>query len=67
MNRVYLHRDDLERLIQIIDSTKSDSSMITVYQDGSSGIGYITEGEVMVDLNGLKGTFKVTVVDESSW
>jgi len=67
MNTVYLHRDDLERLIQIIDSTKPVSNMITVTQDNSSGIGFITDAEVMIDMNGMTGAFKVNIVDESSW
>lgn len=67
MNTVYLHRDDLNRLIQIIDSTKPVSNMITVHQDNSSGIGYTTDAEVMIDMNGMTGSFKVNIVDESSW
>lgn len=67
MNRVTLHRDDLERLIQIIDSTKPVMNTITIYEDNSSGIGSIVEAEVFIDLNGLKGKFKVTIADESSW
>lgn len=67
MNQIHLHRDDLERLIQIIDSTKPVSNTITVYEDNSSGIGSIIEAEVMIDLNGLTGAFKVNIVDESSW
>lgn len=67
MNTVTLHRDDLKTLLQIIDSTKPMMDSITVYQDNSSGIGCITEAEVLVDLHGLEGKFKVTIEDESSW
>ena len=67
MQSVLLHRDDLKTLLQILDSTKPFMDSITVYQDTSSGIGAITEAEVLVDLHGLKGKFKVTIEGESSW
>lgn len=67
MQSVLLHRDDLKTLLQILDSTKPFMDSITVYQDTSSGIGAITEAEVLVDLHGLKGKFKVTIEGASSW
>ena len=67
MQSVVLHRDDLKTLLQILDSTNPFMDTITVYQDRSSGIGAITEAEVFIDLHGLKGKFKVTIEDESSW
>ena len=73
MNTIRLHRDDLETIIKIVDqlnpadSTRLAGGFVTITSDGSSGIGDIVEIEVPVDINGLYGTFKKTIIDESRW
>ena len=73
MQTIRLHRDDLEAILKIVDqlnpadSTRLAAGMVTITEDASSGIGSIVEIEVPVDINGMWGTFKKTIVDESSW
>lgn len=67
MNSIVLHRDDLLEIINIIDSLKPASESATIICDNSSGIGQIVEAVVYIDLNGLKGSFRKTIVDETSW
>lgn len=74
MKEITLHRDDLESILQLVDQLnpandegRLSAGYITIYQDQSSGIGSIIEAEVDVDINGLRGKFKRTIVDESSW
>lgn len=67
MNSIVLHRDDLLEIIKLIDSLKPVSESATVMCDSSSGIGQIVEAVVYIDLNGLKGSFRKTIVDETSW
>lgn len=73
MQEITLHRDDLETILKMVDKINPahDSNLaagyVTIYCDQSSGIGSIIEAEVSVDLNGMRGKFKQTIVDESSW
>jgi hypothetical protein len=75
MNQITLHRDDLETILKLVDQlnpadeliNKLGAGYVTIYQDQSSGIGSIIEAEVDVDINGLAGKFKQTIVDEGSW
>lgn len=75
MKEITLHRDDLETILQLVDQLnpandengKLGAGYVTIYCDNSSGIGSVIEAEVDVDINGLNGKFKRTIVDESSW
>lgn len=73
MQEITLHRDDLETILKMVDqinpadATKLAAGYVTIYCDQSSGIGSIIEAEVDVDLNGMRGKFKQTIVDDSSW
>ncbi len=73
MQQITLHRDDLETILKMVDqlnpanSTELGAGYVTIYCDQSSGIGSIIEAEVSLDLHGMHGRFKRTIVDESSW
>lgn len=73
MNEITLHRDDLVTILQLVDQlnpandTRLSSGYVTIYQDNSSGIGTTIEAEVDLEINGLRGKFKRSIVDESSW
>lgn len=73
MQSVKLHRDDLETILKIVDQlnppndAQLGSGWVTITEDNSSGIGSIVEIEVPVEINGMTGIFKRTIVDESSW
>jgi hypothetical protein len=73
MKEIVLHRDDLETILQLVDQlnpadeTKLGAGYVTIYSDSSSGIGTSIDAEVDVEINGLRGKFKRSIVDESSW
>jgi hypothetical protein len=70
---ISLHRDDLEMIMKYVDQFNPASKLalgagfVTINCDTSSGIGSIVDIELPLDLNGVCGTFKINVVDESSW
>jgi len=70
---ISLHRDDLEMIMQYVDQFNPDNDAklgagyVTINCDNSSGIGSIVDIELPLDLNGVCGTFKINIVDESSW
>jgi len=66
MNSIYLHRDDLETLIQFIEAF--EHSKVEIVADSSSGIGTtITARLHGVNVNGMTVTVEKDIVDESSW
>lgn len=73
MNEITLHRDDLETILRLVDTLnpaqgeKLSAGHVTIYSYSSSGIGFLIDAEVDVELNGLNGKFKQSIVDESSW
>ena len=73
MMEITLHRDDLEKILKLVDQLNPDQGLrvyggyVTIYSEQSSGIGQLIDAEVDVELNGLFGKFKQSIVDESSW
>jgi len=72
MNEITLHRDDLETILRLVDSISPDienlgTGYVTIYSQQSSGIGQLIDAEVDVTVNGIRGKFKQSIVDESSW
>ena len=74
MNEITLHRDDLEKILQLVDklnpvdgSLKVNEGYVTIYSDQSSGIGQTIDAEVDVEIDGLFGKFRQAIVDEGSW
>ena len=67
MNSIYLHRDDLQDILNFMNRFP-DVEMVEVTSDTSSGIGSITKAHLHhVDLNGLHVEITKTIVDETSW
>lgn len=66
MNSIYLHRDDLETMLQFIEAF--EHSNVEIVADSSSGIGTtITARLHGVNVNGMTVTIEKDIVDESSW
>jgi hypothetical protein len=71
--QVTLHRDDLLTLLKLIDSVNPvddkllGAGYVTLHVDSSSGIGSIVIAELPVNMNGVRGLFRHTIIDESSW
>lgn len=66
MNTIYLHRDDVETILQFIKKYP-DVEYITVTSDSSSGIGSIVDASITTVINGDVVTLTKHIVDESSW
>ena len=70
MKSIYLHRDDVETILQFLKAFP-EARTVEVTCDDSSGIGSIINATVHhVVVNGMNGTpVSVTknIVDESSW
>jgi hypothetical protein len=70
---ISLHRDDLEMIMRYVDQFNPASDLalgagyVTINCDSSSGIGSTVDIELPIDLNGVRGTFMINIVDESSW
>ena len=66
MNIVYLHRDDIETILQFIKKYP-DAEFVTITSDNSSGIGSIIDASVKTIINEDFVTVTKHIVDESSW
>ena len=67
MNEIYLHRDDLETILQFLKSFE-DKDVVLVTSDNSSGIGSIIKASVIgANVNGHVVTVTKDIVDETSW
>lgn len=63
---MYLHKDDLETILQFMDAF--EHTKVEIIADSSSGIGTYTEARLHgVQLNGQTVTVSKTIADESSW
>ena len=73
MDKITLHRDDLETILNMVDqlnpvkANDPTSGRVTITADNSSGIGSIVAVEIPTDIHGLVGTFKKVIADESEW
>ena len=71
MNKITLHRDDLETILKLVDRLNPDHTIdgdkVTITADSSSGIGVVIAVEVPVDINGVTGTFNKVIVDSNKW
>lgn len=74
MVEIYLHRDDLVRMIELIDkinpvdTLRLQAGTVKVSYDNSSGIGAIIKASVPHEYEeGEFGELTVTIADETSW
>jgi hypothetical protein len=68
LNSIYLHKDDLETLLQFINAFPTGTDIVEVISDNSSGIGSIITAKISgIALNGMVVDVTKTIVDESSW
>ena len=71
MNKITLHRDDLETILKLVDRLNPDHTIdgdkVTITADNSSGIGVIIAVEIPIDINGVTGTFNKVIVNSTEW
>lgn len=67
MNEIYLHRDDIEKLLALMNSFP-DRDMLCVTSDTSSGVGAVVKASIIgAVVNGHVVTVTKDIVDETSW
>jgi hypothetical protein len=67
LNRIYLHRDDLETIQQFLCAFP-DRDYVELTADSSSGIGVLLNATIVGALvNGHMVNVTKSIVDESSW
>lgn len=68
INSVYLHKEDIQTLLDFMEAFPTSSNIVEVTSDSSSGIGAVVTARLHgVDMNGHLVTISKTLVDESSW
>lgn len=66
MNKIYLHREDLEQMIKFLDAFKSDQLEIT--SESTSGIGAIITAKITeINLNGMEVNVEKVISNENHW
>lgn len=66
MKTVILHRNDIERISEIL-AKFPDVEAFELTQESSSGIGSVTYVTFAQDINGCKGSFEVEVSGVEHW
>lgn len=65
---MYLHKDELEDIIQFLDALPTPHSNKVELEYNSTGIGYTLEAKVHgIQINGMTVTVTKMITDESSW
>ena len=63
---MYLHREDLKRMLEILEQFP-DTEVVEVAQDSGSGIGSVTTMRVTTQINGIEGRFEVEISGIEHW
>jgi hypothetical protein len=66
MTNMYLHREDLEKMLKIL-AQFPDVEVVEVVQDSSSGIGSHTTMRLATNVNGVAGTLEVVISSVENW
>jgi hypothetical protein len=67
MNKVYLTKQDLRKIIEFVDSFPDSGEMVTITVENDSGIGSIINASVDTKINDHLVTVTKEIVNEESW
>lgn len=67
MNKVYLTKQDLRKIIEFTDSFPESGEMVTITVENDSGIGSIINASVDTKINDHLVTVTKEIVNEESW
>jgi hypothetical protein len=67
MNKVYLTKQDLRKIIAFTDSFPESGEMVTITVENDSGIGSIINASVDTKINDHLVTVSKEIVNEESW
>lgn len=67
MNKVYLTKQDLRKIIEFTDSFPDSGEMVTITVENDSGIGSIINASVDTKINDHLVTVTKEIVNEESW
>lgn len=66
MNKIYLHREDLEQIMKFLEAFKSD--LVEITSETTSGIGAIITAKINeVVLNDTVVSVEKVISDENDW
>jgi hypothetical protein len=63
---MYLHKDELTRMLEILEQFP-EVEVVDVEVDSSSGIGSVTTMKFNTEVNGIKGSFEVEISGVETW
>ena len=63
---MYLHREDLKRMLEILEKFP-EVEVVNVDSDTSSGIGAHTTMKLETQIDGVSGTFEIVISSVESW
>lgn len=63
---MYLHRDDLKKIVEILDKFP-DIEHFEVFSDNSSGIGAEVTLKIQTVVNNIEGSFEIVVSSVENW
>lgn len=73
MQEIYLHRDDIEKILNFVDkinpadSTRLQAGNVKITVDNSSGIGSVVTATCPHEVDGKWGEFTITVSSVENW
>lgn len=67
MQQIYLHRDDLNKMIDLLNTIQPADDMLLLKSDSSSGIGTTLTATMDVEVNGQMGEFTATISSVENW
>ena len=73
MQEIYLHRDDIEKILNFVDklnpadSTRLQAGNVKITVDNSSGIGSVVTATCPHEVDGQWGEFTITVSSVENW
>jgi hypothetical protein len=67
MNKVYLTKQDLRKIIEFVDSFPDSGEMVTITVENDNGIGSIINASVDTTIKDHLVTVTKEIVNEESW
>lgn len=68
MASIYLHKREIEAIVQFMESFARESYTVEIISEGESGIGSVLTAKLHgVNLNGHLVDVSTTISDESNW
>lgn len=67
MAEISLRKENLEKILDVMDKVNPSYDYVKISEDNSSGIGPVVLAEFEVKINGVTGSFKTVIIDDKDW